>query len=173
MQLESFPWRLYERGRGRQSQLKYNLPFEGERNNCHKRSVAAVLLQLAAVWLQVRFIVMNNLFQTDLHVQRKYDLKGSTQGRFSGKVPTPNTILKDLDLDMSLKLEEGWHERYAATHAEESARHPSLAEDSVVLYNLTAATPVPILRGAAFWCLCLLYLYRLGDLRTRAFDLVD
>jgi hypothetical protein len=55
---------------------------------------------------------MNNLFQTDLHVQRKYDLKGSTQGRFSGKVPTPNTILKDLDLDISLKLEEGWHERY-------------------------------------------------------------
>ena len=62
--------------------------------------------------MQVRFIVMNNLFQTDLHVQRKYDLKGSTQGRFSGKVPTPNTILKDLDLDISLKLEEGWHERY-------------------------------------------------------------
>ncbi|DBA84719.1 hypothetical protein WJX77_004824 [Trebouxia sp. C0004] len=60
---------------------------------------------------KVRFIVMNNLFQTDLHVQRKYDLKGSTQGRFSGKVPTPNTILKDLDLDISLKLEEGWHER--------------------------------------------------------------
>ncbi|KAA6423973.1 MAG: phosphatidylinositol-4-phosphate 5-kinase, partial [Trebouxia sp. A1-2] len=60
---------------------------------------------------KVRFIVMNNLFQTDLHVQRKYDLKGSTQGRFSGKAPTPNTILKDLDLDISLKLEEGWHER--------------------------------------------------------------
>lgn len=57
---------------------------------------------------------MNNLFQTDLHVQRKYDLKGSTQGRFSGKVPSPNTILKDLDLDIRLKLEEGWHERCAA-----------------------------------------------------------
>lgn len=60
---------------------------------------------------KVRFIVMNNLFQTDLHIQRKYDLKGSTQGRFSGKVPSPNTILKDLDLDIRLKLEEGWHER--------------------------------------------------------------
>lgn len=63
--------------------------------------------------MQVRFIVMNNLFQTDLNVQRKYDLKGSTQGRFSGKIPTPNTILKDLDLDIHLKLEEGWHERCA------------------------------------------------------------
>ena len=61
--------------------------------------------------VQVRFIVMNNLFQTDLHIQRKYDLKGSTQGRFSGKLPSPNTILKDLDLDIRLKLEEGWHER--------------------------------------------------------------
>lgn len=57
---------------------------------------------------------MNNLFQTDLHIQRKYDLKGSTQGRFSGKLPSPNTILKDLDLDIRLKLEEGWHERSAA-----------------------------------------------------------
>ncbi|KAL3131311.1 hypothetical protein ABBQ38_000603 [Trebouxia sp. C0009 RCD-2024] len=60
---------------------------------------------------KVRFIIMNNLFQTDLHIQRKYDLKGSTQGRFSGKLPSPNTILKDLDLDIRLKLEEGWHER--------------------------------------------------------------
>ena len=65
----------------------------------------------ARLLMQVRFIVMNNLFQTDLHIQRKYDLKGSTQGRFSGKVPSPNTILKDLDLDIRLKLEEGWHER--------------------------------------------------------------
>ena len=67
----------------------------------------------ARLLTQVRFIVMNNLFQTDLHIQRKYDLKGSTQGRFSGKVPSPNTILKDLDLDIRLKLEEGWHERWA------------------------------------------------------------
>ncbi|KAK9815279.1 hypothetical protein WJX72_000998 [[Myrmecia] bisecta] len=59
----------------------------------------------------VRFIVMNNLFLTDLQIHRKYDLKGSTQGRFSGKVPGPNTILKDLDLDTVFKLEEGWHDR--------------------------------------------------------------
>ena len=61
--------------------------------------------------LQVRFIVMNNLFQTDLQIQRCYDLKGSTQGRFSGKAPSPGVVLKDLDLDICLKLEEGWHDK--------------------------------------------------------------
>lgn len=79
--------------------------------------VTSIVSAAGCCHLQVRFIVMNNLFQTDLHVQRKYDLKGSTQGRFSGKAPTPNTILKDLDLDISLKLEEGWHERYIALQA--------------------------------------------------------
>lgn len=61
--------------------------------------------------LQVRFIVMNNLMQTDLEIHRKYDLKGSTQGRFSGVAPSPGAILKDLDIDMGLKLEDSWPER--------------------------------------------------------------
>ncbi len=64
------------------------------------------------VCLQVRFIVMNNLMQTDLEIHRKYDLKGSTQGRFSGVAPNPSAILKDLDVDMALKLEDSWPERY-------------------------------------------------------------
>ena len=63
--------------------------------------------------LQVRFIVMNNLMQTDLEIHRKYDLKGSTQGRFSGLAPNPSAILKDLDVDMALKLEDSWPDRYA------------------------------------------------------------
>ena len=29
--------------------------------------------------LQVRFVVMDNLFPSDLRIHRKYDLKGSTQ----------------------------------------------------------------------------------------------
>ena len=61
---------------------------------------------------QVRFIVMNNVFQNALPIAKQYDLKGSTQGRTSATdAPKPATILKDLDLDIKVKLEEGWHDR--------------------------------------------------------------
>lgn len=33
---------------------------------------------------QVRFVVMNNVFRTDLDLHRKFDLKGSTHGRTAG-----------------------------------------------------------------------------------------
>jgi len=59
---------------------------------------------------QVRFVVMNNLFPTSLPVQRQYDLKGSTLGRTAaGRGP----VLKDLDLDVSIRLEDGWHDKRA------------------------------------------------------------
>lgn len=62
--------------------------------------------------VQVRFIVMNNVFQGALPVGRQYDLKGSTLGRTSGAdAAKTGTVLKDLDLDITLKLEEGWHDR--------------------------------------------------------------
>lgn len=64
--------------------------------------------------LQVRFIVMNNVFQTSLPIHQRYDLKGSTQGRGAGRGAAPNgsgTILKDLDLNIQLKLEESWNAR--------------------------------------------------------------
>ena len=59
---------------------------------------------------------MNNLFQTQLPIHQRYDLKGSTQGRGqgSGTPPGSSAILKDLDLNVQLKLEESWHARYAA-----------------------------------------------------------
>ncbi|EIE18182.1 PIP5K-domain-containing protein [Coccomyxa subellipsoidea C-169] len=61
---------------------------------------------------KVRFIVMNNVFQNALPIAKQYDLKGSTQGRTSATdAPRPATILKDLDLDIKVKLEEGWHDR--------------------------------------------------------------
>lgn len=37
---------------------------------------------------QVRFVVMNNVFRTDLDLHRKYDLKGSTFGRTAGPRPS-------------------------------------------------------------------------------------
>ena len=57
---------------------------------------------------------MNNVFQTALPIGRQYDLKGSTLGRTSGSgAAQAGRVLKDLDLDIALKLEEGWHERCA------------------------------------------------------------
>ena len=63
--------------------------------------------------MQVRFIVMNNVFQTHLPIHRLYDLKGSTCGRGQGAAEPAGagTILKDLDLNIQLKLEESWHAR--------------------------------------------------------------
>ena len=42
------------------------------------RCVCDVLL------LQVRFVVMANIFVTDLQIHRRYDIKGSTEGRTVG-----------------------------------------------------------------------------------------
>src|SRR3989338_7916597 len=58
----------------------------------------------------VRFIIMNNVFDTKLFVEERYDLKGSTIGRHASekerKRETP--ILKDLDfLDSHRKLKIG------------------------------------------------------------------
>ena len=45
---------------------------------------------------QVRFVVMGNVFPTEVRLHRKYDLKGSTHGRTAGsrKFTEPGTILK-------------------------------------------------------------------------------
>lgn len=40
-----------------------------------------------ALTCQVRFVVMNNVFRTDLDLHRKFDLKGSTYGRTAGPKP--------------------------------------------------------------------------------------
>ena len=45
--------------------------------------------------MQVRFVVMGNVFPTDTKLHRKYDLKGSTHGRTAGpKKDEPGAILK-------------------------------------------------------------------------------
>ena len=46
--------------------------------------------------MQVRFVVMGNVFPTEVRLHRKYDLKGSLHGRTAGvrKFTEPDTILK-------------------------------------------------------------------------------
>ncbi|CAJ1968863.1 unnamed protein product [Sphenostylis stenocarpa] len=58
-----------------------------------------------------RFVVMGNMFCTELRIHRRYDLKGSSCGRSSDKIEIDeNTTLKDLDLNYCFHLEPSWRE---------------------------------------------------------------
>ncbi|CAN6460639.1 unnamed protein product [Victoria cruziana] len=58
-----------------------------------------------------RFVVMGNMFCTELRMHRRYDLKGSSQGRSTNKIEIDeNTTLKDLDLTYRFYLEPSWRE---------------------------------------------------------------
>ncbi|XP_059667558.1 phosphatidylinositol 4-phosphate 5-kinase 9 [Cornus florida] len=58
-----------------------------------------------------RFVVMGNMFCTELRIHRRFDLKGSSLGRSADKVKIDeNTILKDLDLNYCFYLEPSWRE---------------------------------------------------------------
>eukprot|EP00803_Ostreobium_quekettii_P004207 evm.model.scf_1435.1 EVM.evm.TU.scf_1435.1 scf_1435:7254-16830(-) len=78
---------------------------------------------------KIRFVVMGNLFRTDLPIHRRYDLKGSTHGRFTKQdlEKRATMTLKDLDLEYTLKLEEGWHERL----------HRQLTQDCKLLRSMS------------------------------------
>ena len=63
----------------------------------------------------VRFVVMGNLLCTDHVIHRRYDLKGSTFGRLTHAPFDPaKKILKDLDLDYTFQLDEGFAPRLRA-----------------------------------------------------------
>ncbi|XP_010543450.1 PREDICTED: phosphatidylinositol 4-phosphate 5-kinase 9-like isoform X1 [Tarenaya hassleriana] len=58
-----------------------------------------------------RFVVMGNMFCTELRIHRRFDLKGSSLGRSAYNVEIDeNSILKDLDLNYSFYLEPSWRE---------------------------------------------------------------
>ncbi|KAJ8533800.1 hypothetical protein K7X08_007124 [Anisodus acutangulus] len=57
------------------------------------------------------FIVMGNMFCTELRIHRRFDFKGSSLGRSADKVEIDeSTILKDLDLNYCFYLESSWRE---------------------------------------------------------------
>eukprot|EP00775_Hariotina_reticulata_P005077 gene5077-5318_t len=69
----------------------------------------------------VRFVVMANIFVTDLQIHRRYDIKGSTDGRTVGPAGharaadgDPGVIFKDLDLDIRIVLEQAAYETLLA-----------------------------------------------------------
>ncbi|KAI4299000.1 hypothetical protein L6164_032500 [Bauhinia variegata] len=56
---------------------------------------------------KARFVVMGNMFCTELHIHRRYDLKGSTLGRCTNKDKIDgNTTLKDLDLKYEFQMDK-------------------------------------------------------------------
>uniref|UniRef100_M8CIE8 1-phosphatidylinositol-4-phosphate 5-kinase n=1 Tax=Aegilops tauschii TaxID=37682 RepID=M8CIE8_AEGTA len=58
-----------------------------------------------------RFVVMGNMFYTELRVHRRFDLKGSSLGRSNEKIEIDvNTTFKDLDLNYSFYLEPSWRD---------------------------------------------------------------
>ncbi|KAK6121331.1 hypothetical protein DH2020_044903 [Rehmannia glutinosa] len=61
--------------------------------------------------LKVRFVVMGNMFFTEVRIHRRYDLKGSSQGRFTNKDEIDeSTTLKDLDLTYEFHMDRLLHE---------------------------------------------------------------
>lgn len=59
----------------------------------------------------MRFVVMGNMFCTELPIHRRYDLKGSSQGRFTDKKKINcDTTLKDLDLKYEFRMDKALRE---------------------------------------------------------------
>jgi 1-phosphatidylinositol-4-phosphate 5-kinase len=62
---------------------------------------------------QTRFIVMGNLFCSEYRIQRRFDLKGSSHGRYTSKPEgeiDETTTLKDLDLNFAFRLQRNWYQ---------------------------------------------------------------
>ncbi|KAK9077092.1 hypothetical protein SSX86_005428 [Deinandra increscens subsp. villosa] len=56
---------------------------------------------------KVQFVVMGNMFYTELRIHRRYDLKGSCQGRSTNKdAIEEGTTLKDLDLAYDFHMDK-------------------------------------------------------------------
>lgn len=56
---------------------------------------------------KVRFVVMGNMFRTELRIHRRYDLKGSSKGRYTNKDDIDeNTTLKDLDISYEFYMDK-------------------------------------------------------------------
>ncbi|MBA0629339.1 hypothetical protein Godav_023918 [Gossypium davidsonii] len=66
---------------------------------------------------KVRFVVMGNLFCTDTAIHRRFDLKGSFQGRTTAKPEVEidsTTTLKDLDLNYIFRLQKLWFKEFCS-----------------------------------------------------------
>lgn len=80
------------------------------------------LLRFSCYFVQVRFVIMGNLFCSHYAIDRRFDLKGSSQGRMTDKPLDQideHTTLKDLDLNFVFRLGGSWFQdfcRYVYIH---------------------------------------------------------
>ncbi|XP_022897917.1 phosphatidylinositol 4-phosphate 5-kinase 4-like isoform X3 [Olea europaea var. sylvestris] len=64
---------------------------------------------------KVRFVIMGNLFCSEYAIHRRFDLKGSSQGRVTDKPESEidsTTTLKDLDLNYIFRLQTSWFQEF-------------------------------------------------------------
>ncbi|PON98771.1 Phosphatidylinositol-4-phosphate 5-kinase [Trema orientale] len=64
---------------------------------------------------KVRFVIMGNLFCSEYHIHRRFDLKGSSHGRLTDKPEAEidaTTTLKDLDLNYIFLLHNVWFQDF-------------------------------------------------------------
>ncbi|KAK6942731.1 Phosphatidylinositol-4-phosphate 5-kinase, core [Dillenia turbinata] len=81
-----------------------------------------------------RFVVMGNMFCTELRIHRRFDLKGSSLGRSADNVEIDeNTTLKDLDLNYCFFLEPSWREALLTQIKQDSK---FLEEQHIMDYSL-------------------------------------
>ncbi|CAN1305465.1 Phosphatidylinositol 4-phosphate 5-kinase 7 [Linum perenne] len=72
-----------------------------------KSELKTLLRMLPKYYCHVRFVVMGNMFCTELRIHRRYDLKGSSHGRCTDKNKIKEgTTLKDLDLDYEFHMDK-------------------------------------------------------------------
>lgn len=65
---------------------------------------------------KVRFVIMGNLFCSEYTIHRRFDLKGSSQGRTTSKPDAEvdtSTTLKDLDLNFVFRLQKTWFQEFS------------------------------------------------------------
>ena len=65
---------------------------------------------------RIRLVIFNNLLPMETYIHEKFDLKGSTLGRWATEEERkdPNVTLKDLDFDHTLELSKSAHAAFTA-----------------------------------------------------------
>ncbi|KAK8968780.1 Phosphatidylinositol 4-phosphate 5-kinase 1 [Platanthera guangdongensis] len=70
-----------------------------------------LVFRVEMVYIQVRFIVIGNLFCSEFRIHRRFDLKGSSHGRTIHKAEgdiDETTTMKDLDLNFVFHIPKSW-----------------------------------------------------------------